>query len=94
MTFGERLKELRKAQKMTQRQLAERLGVAKSVVSYYESGERFPSVDVLMRTSELFHRSTDYLLGFECNNMIDVSELTDEEVAIVTSVIDGFKNKK
>nr|MCR5041286.1 helix-turn-helix domain-containing protein [Clostridia bacterium] len=34
--FGVRLKELRKENGMTQRQLAERLGVTKSMVSYYE----------------------------------------------------------
>lgn len=48
MNFGEKLKQLRNGQKLTQQQLAERIGVAKSVVSYYESGDRYPSYDVLV----------------------------------------------
>ncbi|MCR5636155.1 MAG: helix-turn-helix domain-containing protein [Clostridiales bacterium] len=93
MTFGERLKELRKGQKMTQQQLADRLGVAKSVVSYYESGDRYPSFDVLVRIARIFHRTTDYLLGIERSKIIDVSELTEEEIAVVTTVINALKNK-
>ena len=94
MTFGERLKELRKGQKMTQQQLADRLGVAKSVVSYYESGDRYPSFDVLVRIARIFHRTTDYLLGIERNKIIDVSDLTEEEIAAIASVIDVIRNRK
>ena len=63
MNFGERLKELRKGQRLTQQELAERIGVAKSVVSYYESGDRYPSYDVLIRIAHIFHTTTDYLFG-------------------------------
>ena len=65
MDFGSKLKQLRLGQRMTQQQLAERLGVAKSVVSYYESGDRFPSYDVLIKISRTFHTTTDSLLGIE-----------------------------
>ena len=93
MKFGDKLKELRKAQKLTQRELAERLNVAKSVVSYYESGDRFPSYDVLVRIARIFHVTTDYLLGIERKRMIDVSDLSEENIDVVMSVVNALKNK-
>lgn len=93
VNFGEKLKELRKAQKLTQRELAERLNVAKSVVSYYESGDRFPSYDVLIKISRTFHVTTDYLLGVERKRMIDVSDLSEENIDVVMSVVTALRKK-
>lgn len=61
--FGQRLKELRVQAGMTQLQLAQRMGVTKSVVSFYELQERTPSPDILVKLSGIFKVSTDYLLG-------------------------------
>ncbi len=93
MNFGERLKILRKGQKLTQQELANRLGVAKSVVSYYESGDRFPSYDVLIKIARTFHVTTDYLLDIERNRTIDVTGLSEENIAVVVSVVNALKNK-
>lgn len=93
MNFGCKLKELRTGQKMTQQQLADRIGVAKSVVSYYESGDRYPSYDVLIRIAHIFHTSTDYLLDFEKESVIDVTGLSKEDVAVVRTVADALKRK-
>ena len=91
MNFGERLKALRLGQKLTQQQLATRLGVTKSIVSYYESGDRYPSYDVLIKIAGLFHITTDQLLGLERQRMIDVSALTEAQVAVVESVVEAFR---
>lgn len=93
MNFGDKLKALRKSQKLTQQQLADRIGVAKSVVSYYESGDRFPSYDVLIKIAHIFHTTTDYLLDIERKRVIDVTELSDEEIAAVTRMIEILKRK-
>lgn len=93
MNFGRKLKELRTGQKMTQQQLADRIGVAKSVVSYYESGDRYPSYDVLIRIAHIFHTSTDYLLDFEKESVIDVTGLSKEDIAVVRTVADALKRK-
>lgn len=94
MNFGEKLKMLRTGQKMTQQALADRIGVAKSVVSYYESGERYPSYDVLVRIAHVFHTTTDYLLDIKRERVIDVSELSEDDIAVVTSVVEALKRKK
>ena len=93
MNFGENLKMLRTGQNLTQQQLATRLGVAKSVVSYYESGDRFPSYDVLVKIAYTFHTTTDYLLDIQRQRVIDVSDLSEDDIAVVTTVIDALKRK-
>ena len=93
MNFGEKLKGLRTTQKLTQQQLADRIGVAKSVVSYYESGDRYPSYDVLVRIARIFSTTTDYLLDVSKTCVVDVTGLPDEDVAVVRAVAEALKNK-
>ena len=89
--FGSRLKQLRTQAGLTQQQLADRLGVTKSVVSYYELQERFPSPEILIKLSGIFHTSTDFLLGIDNRKMIDVSGLTDAELNAVSTIIQSLK---
>lgn len=93
VNFGEKLKTLRTSQKLTQQQLAERIGVAKSVVSYYESGDRYPSYDVLVKIARIFHTTTDYLLDVSKECVIDVTGLSDEDISVVRIVAEALKNK-
>ena len=86
MEFGEKLKELRMQAGLTQAQLAQRIGVTKSVVSFYELRERSPSPDVLMKLSGIFHVSTDYLLGIEKKELLDVSGLTASQITAVLGI--------
>lgn len=60
-----RLKELRIKNGYSQRMVAKQLGVSPSIISGYETGERTPSVEVLLALSYLYRCSTDYLLGRE-----------------------------
>ena len=91
--FGLKLKELRKQSGMTQQQLADKLGITKSVVSYYELSERTPSPDVLKDLAIIFHVSADYLLGIERAKTIDVSDLSDEDVKLLLVTIETLRNK-
>ena len=56
---------------MTQKDLADRIGVSKSIISSYESGIRYPSYDVLVKMARIFHVSTDYILGIEKKRVLD-----------------------
>ena len=80
VNFGNRLKTLRIKKKLTQQQLADLLGLTKSVISAYENGLRYPAYDVLIKIARIFKVSTDYLLGVEIKREIDTSGLTDEQV--------------
>lgn len=92
--FGNRLKQLRLEAGMTQQQLAQKLGVTKSVVSYYEQQERSPSPEILIQLSRIFRTSTDFLLGIDNKRTLDVSELSDEDIAVLTGMIEALKSKK
>ena len=58
-----RLKELRHEKQLTQKQLAEKLGVSQQVVGYYENGINQPAPDMLIQIANFFECSIDYLLG-------------------------------
>ena len=60
--FGNTLKALRIQNNMTQAQLAQQLGLTKSVISAYETGLRMPSYDVLILIARKIKVTTDYLL--------------------------------
>ena len=92
--FGSNLKELRLKYKMTQKELADKIGVTKSVISYYELQERSPSPEVLIKLSGIFHVTTDYLLGIEQKHSIDVSGLSSEEVPIIERLIELFESNR
>lgn len=62
MAFGEKLSKLRKECNYTQEQFAEILGVSRQSVSKWESDIAYPETDKLIRISELFDCSMDYLL--------------------------------
>lgn len=93
INFGTMLKELRKKSGMTQKQLASQIGVTKSVISFYELHERTPSPEVLIKLASTFHVSTDYLLGIDSTQKIDVSGLTNEDIDLVSLLINTLRNK-
>lgn len=61
--FGLRLKGLREERGISQRELAEIIGISKGAVYYYESDGRAPDIVTLEKISDCFNVSTDYLLG-------------------------------
>lgn len=87
VNFGNRIKSLRTEKRLTQKQLANQIGVAVSAVSSYESGSRYPSYEVLINLAKTFHVSTDYLLGLNQRIEIDVSGLTSDEIEAVAQII-------
>ena len=63
--FNVRLKELRLEHKLTQKELAEKLGLSASCYAGYEQGYREPDLNTLTKICLLLHVSADYLLGLE-----------------------------
>ena len=91
--FGNTLKTLRLREDMTQAQLAQKLGLTKSVISAYETGLRLPSYDVLIHVPKIFKVSTDYLLGVESQHDLDLSGISDDEVAALKNLIKAMRNR-
>lgn len=92
--FGKKVKNLRLERNLTQKQLANMAGVAVSAISSYESGNRYPSYDVLINLAHIFHVSTDYLLGLNKMKTIDISGLDEKEINIIIQLIDLLKAEK
>ena len=61
--IGNKLKELRKEKKVSQEELAKIVGVTPSAIGFYENDGRNPSYEVLVKLSNYFCVTTDYLLG-------------------------------
>ncbi len=65
MEFKDRLKELRKRKELSQVALAEKLGLSKSTIGAYETGDIKPSVEALNAIADFFNVDLDYLMGNE-----------------------------
>ena len=64
MLFGEKLKKLRTDAKMSQSELADKLGVTRRSIIYYESGTRYPKTrDIIVNIASVFNVSVDYLVS-------------------------------
>ena len=61
--IGENIKKLRKAKRMTQKEVANQLNVTPQTISKWGRNISYPDLDMLVRLSQLFHISTDALLG-------------------------------
>lgn len=90
--FGYTLKTLRTQNNLTQAQLSQKLGITKSVISAYETGLRMPSYDILIMIAKTFKVTTDYLLGLEPKQEIDLSGLTEEEKTALLNLIKAMKH--
>lgn len=58
-----RIKDLRKARRITQLKMAMDLNMSQNTISRYESGEREPGIAELIRIADYFHVGIDYLVG-------------------------------
>lgn len=91
VNLGKKLKSLRQAENLTQSQIAERMGVTKTVISSYENDLRQPSYENLLKLASIFKVSTDWLLGNDKPKNYDFSGLTDEQANLVMGIIKAFE---
>ena len=91
--MSEKIRNLRKDFNISQVELATKLGVTKQCVSNWENDNILPSVDMLVKIAKYFNVSTDYLLGLDSANVIDVSGLSDTEIAHIKLFIQDLKNR-
>ncbi len=66
-----RIKILREEFNYTQQDLANKLECSKSVIGLYENETRKPSLDVLIKLSEIFNCSIDFLIGKSDNKNLE-----------------------
>ena len=106
--LGPRIRNLSKAMQMSQKELAEILGISRSAVASYENGARYPDYSTLVKIASYFQVSVDYLLGIDTKSnrylqyerleeiaqMLDAAPIDPEEKQLVLKEIsDYFKWK-
>ena len=84
MDIGSRIKELREEENLSQRELAEILEISRPSITKYERNEREPSYVVLLRISDYFGVSTDYILGKTVEK--------DRNIHLFNKTVTGLKN--
>ncbi|MNC36895.1 HTH-type transcriptional regulator ImmR [compost metagenome] len=72
--FSHRLRKLRTEAKLTQIEVSERLGIARTTYASYEQGNREPDLETLDKIASLFDVDIDYLLG-----RVDIPKSSDSE---------------
>lgn len=61
--YNEVLKELRIERKLTQAEIAKIINISQRAYSFYEKGEREPSIETILKLAEYYQVPTDILLG-------------------------------
>ena len=90
MKFGENLYNLRKAAKMSQEKLAEKMEVTIQSVSKWENGESYPEMEKIMKLCDVFHCKINDLVH---ENMVDIDSL-DEDIKMSVVKFKEEKQKK
>lgn len=67
-----RLRELRKARKLTQIAVQMQTGIEQALLSKFENGERIPPTETLMRLADFYHVSMDYIMGRTDNPELNI----------------------
>lgn len=99
-TMGRRIMVRRKAQRMTQEELAEKLGVSTQMISNLELGKKAIRPENLARVCDVLGLSADFVLtGTNTKTAVDavaekLTRLTAEELQMVSDMIDYMNNKK
>ncbi len=89
--FGLTLREIRKKKLMTQKRLAELIGVTETVISKYEANISYPPFESLRALSAVLGVSLDELCGTEAMERISVYNITKEQQQLVRDLVDEFR---
>lgn len=94
MTYelGATIRDLRKKQNMTQKELARRLNVSEATICKYENNTATPPFETLRTIAVTFNISMDTLCGIAHKGSISVHGLSESQQDIVRSLVDAFRN--
>lgn len=85
MRFALSIKKLREERKLSQKDIADHLGVTRQAVNSYECGRREPDYEVLIKLADFFEVSVDYLLGRTTSRNINNFNLGETEATYETN---------
>ena len=92
--IGDTIRALRERAGYSQSELARKLSVTRSSVNAWESGLSAPTAVYIIELAKLFRVSSDFILGLDHTQQIDLSSLTEREVRILYELLDYFHQAK
>lgn len=90
---ADKIKALREEKGWSQAELARRLGITRNGVNSWEQGLSMPSPASLVDLAGLFFVSTDYLLGVDAGAAINVTGLSEGDVAMLADLADRLRRR-
>ena len=90
--LGATIKELRKKQNMTQKELAQRLNVSEATICKYENNTATPPFETLRSLVVIFNISMDTLCGISHRGNVSVHGLSESQTTIIENLTDTFRN--
>lgn len=92
MSFGEKLKNLRKTRGVTQEELASEVFVSRSMIAKYETGKAYPTNEILQRIAEYFNVSLDELvkkqeLIDEHSRVLEEKMSKNQKIAMLVAIV-------
>ena len=91
--LNQRIRSLRQSRNMSQVELAKRLNVTKQSVSNWENDNIQPSIEMLLKLADAFSVSTDYLLGLDNGEYLDVSNLPGTVVTRLRQLVEALEEE-
>lgn len=95
--IAKRLIQLREKNHLSQTDVARRLQVTPALISAYEKQERKPSIERLIDLADIYHTTTDYILGrvniTDNTILLDVTHLNEGQIDILRKLIDDMSNR-
>ena len=89
---ADRIKALRESRGWTQAELARRMNMTRNGINSWEQGLSMPSPQSLVDLARLFSVSTDYLLGVEKHNTVNVTGLDEKDVALIAQLSERLRS--
>ena len=89
---ADRIKALRESRGWTQAELASRMNMTRNGINSWEQGLSMPSPQSLVDLARLFSVSTDYLLGVEKHNTVNVTGLDEKDVALIAQLAERLRS--
>lgn len=86
LNFSEKLYELRKSQKLSQKELAKRIGVSQASINYWEKGQRTPSIDAAYKIADYFE--------IEISQLLDPDTYDRESTVLLGDNIKSLREEK
>ena len=89
---ADRIKALRESRGWTQAELARRMNMTRNGINSWAQGLSMPSPQSLVDLARLFSVSTDYLLGVEKHNTVNVTGLDEKDVALIAQLAERLRS--